>query len=121
MYHLHQSANLHHLLTFHSIVFCSILLCSIPFYCVLFYILLAALWERSALLTGDVLVACASQHGVHGVAHLVEEVLQHPGGEQCGGALTGLGQAQHQHHHRQLVLATLQLTPSTDGEVAVLR
>lgn len=73
-------------------------------------------------LTGDVLVACASQHGVHGVAHLVEEVLHHARCEQRGRALGGGGQAQHQHHHRQLVLARrLATPPATDGEVAVLR
>ena len=71
--------------------------------------------------TGDMLVACAAQHGVHGVAHLVEEVLHHARREQCGGALGGMGQAQHQHHYRQLVIARrLATAPAPDGEVAVL-
>lgn len=78
--------------------------------------------ERRCLqLTGHVLVAGASQHGVHGVPHLVEEVLHHAGAEQGGGALAGLGQAQHQHHNRKLVLTGF-LAPAApaDGEVTVL-
>lgn len=73
-------------------------------------------------LTSHVLVSCASQHGVHRVSHLVEEVFHHAGREQGGGALGGLGQAQHQHHNRKLVLTHV-LAPAapTDGEVAVLR
>lgn len=72
-------------------------------------------------LTCDMLVACASQHGMHGVAHLVEEVFHHAWGEQGGGVLGGVRQAQHQHHDRQLVLARF-LTPTatTNGEVTVL-
>lgn len=68
------------------------------------------------------LVASASQHGVHGVSHLVEEVLHHARSEQGGGALGRVGQTQHQHHDRELVLIRL-LTPAaaTDGEVTVLR
>lgn len=67
------------------------------------------------------LVARAAQHGVHGVSHLVEEVLHHAGGQQGGSALGGGRQAEHQHHHRQLVLpAFLALAAATDGEVAVL-
>lgn len=72
-------------------------------------------------LTRHVLVARAAQHGVHGVSHLVEEVLHHAGGQQGGGALGGRRQAEHQHHHRQLVLAALlALAAAADGEVAVL-
>lgn len=76
---------------------------------------------RRLQLTSNVLVAGASQHGVHGVPHLVEEVLHHAGAEQGGGALGGLGQAQHQHHNRKLVLAHF-LAPAApaDGEVTVL-
>lgn len=68
------------------------------------------------------LVSCASQHGVHRVSHLVEEVFHHAGREQGGGALGGLGKAQHQHHNRKLVLTHV-LAPAapTDGEVTVLR
>lgn len=67
------------------------------------------------------LVSSASQHGVHGVSHLMEEVLHHPRSEQGGGALGGVGQTQHQNHHWQLVL-TCFLAPAatTDGEVTVL-
>lgn len=67
------------------------------------------------------LVASAAQHGVHGVPHLVEEVLHHARGEQGGGALGGVGQAQHQHHNWKLVLTRF-LAPAaaTDGEVTVL-
>lgn len=56
------------------------------------------------------------------MSHLVEEVFHHAGREQGGGALGGLGQAQHQHHNRKLVLTHV-LAPAapTDGEVAVLR
>lgn len=68
------------------------------------------------------LVAGASQHGMHGVAHLVEEVLHHARGQQGGSALGGVRQAQHQHHNRQLVLARLLAPAATaDGEVTVLR
>lgn len=68
------------------------------------------------------LVASASQHGVHGVSHLMEEVLHHARGEQGGGALGGVGQTQHQHHNWKLVLTRF-LAPAaaTDGEVTVLR
>lgn len=73
-------------------------------------------------LTGHVLVAGATQHGVHGVSHFVEEVLHHAGRKQGGGAPGGVGQAQHQHHHRQLVLAAVPApAAAADGEVAVLR
>lgn len=72
-------------------------------------------------LTCHVLVARAAQHGVHGMSHLVEEVLHHAGGQQGGGALGGRRQAEHQHHHRQLVLAALlAVAAAADGEVAVL-
>lgn len=68
------------------------------------------------------LVACASQHGVHGVSHLMEEVLHHAGGEQGGGPLGRVGQTQHQHHDRELVLTRfLALAATTDGEVTVLK
>lgn len=70
--------------------------------------------------TCDMLVTRASQHGMHGVAHLVEQVLHHAGVEQCWGATCGRGQAQHQHHHRMLVLPILLKTPPLDGEVAIL-
>lgn len=67
------------------------------------------------------LVASASQHGVHSVAHLVEEVLHHAGSEQGGGALGRVRQTQHQHHDWQLVLTSfLALAPTADGEVTVL-
>lgn len=68
------------------------------------------------------LVAGAAQHGVHGVSHLVEEVLHHAGSQQGGGALGGVGQAQHQHHDGKLVLTRF-LAPAaaTDGEVTVLK
>ena len=77
--------------------------------------------RAGASLTAHVLVARASQHGVHGVAHLVEEVLHHGGAEQRGAAPAGRGQAQHQHNNRKLVLGRL-LAPAApaDGEVAVL-
>lgn len=56
------------------------------------------------------------------MTHLVEQVLHHARREQGGGTLGGVGQAQHQHHYRQLVLsALLALPPTADGEVAVLR
>lgn len=55
------------------------------------------------------------------MSHLMEEVLHHAGSEQGGGALGGLGQAQHQHHNRQLVLTRFLAPPATaDGEVTVL-
>lgn len=56
------------------------------------------------------------------MSHLVEEVFHHAGREQGGGALGGLGKAQHQHHNRKLVLTHV-LAPAapTDGEVTVLR
>lgn len=67
------------------------------------------------------LVASASQHGVHGVSHLMEEVLHHAGGEQGGGSLGRVGQTQHQHHDRDLVLTRfLALAATADGEVTVL-
>lgn len=67
------------------------------------------------------LIASASEHGVHGVSHLMEEVLHHAGSEQGGGALGGVRQAQHQHHNRQLVLTgILAPTSPSDGEVTVL-
>lgn len=71
--------------------------------------------------TCHVLVASPSQHGVHGVAHLMEEVLHHARGEQSGGALGGVGEAQHQHDDWQLVLIRF-LAPASapDGEVTVL-
>ncbi len=67
------------------------------------------------------LVASASQHGVHGVPHLVEEILHHARSEQGGGVLGWVGQTQHQHHNWQLVLTRL-LAPAAaaDGEVTVL-
>lgn len=67
------------------------------------------------------LVACAAQHGVHGMSHLVEEVLHHARSEQGRGTLGGVGQAQHQHHNWKLVLSRL-LAPAAaaDGEVTVL-
>lgn len=67
------------------------------------------------------LVASASQHGVHGVAHLVEEVLHHARSKQGGGALGGVRQAEHQNHNWELVLTWI-LAPAAaaDGEVAVL-
>lgn len=72
-------------------------------------------------LTRHVLVARAAQHGVHGVSHLVEEVLHHAGRQQGGSALGGRRQAEHQHHHRHLVPpAFLALAAAADGEVAVL-
>lgn len=67
------------------------------------------------------LVARATQHGVHGVSHLVKEVFHHARGQQCGSALGWGRQAEHQHHHWQLVLATfLALAATADGEVTVL-
>lgn len=78
--------------------------------------------EYPLCLTCHVLVACSPKHGVHGVPHLMEEVLHHAWGEQGGGALGGVRQAQHQHHNRQLVLSRV-LTPTAaaNGEVTVLR
>lgn len=67
------------------------------------------------------LVASASQHGVHGVSHLVEEVLHHARGEQGGGALGRVGQTQHQNHNWKLVLTRFLAQAATaDGEVTVL-
>lgn len=45
----------------------------------------------SVHLTCNMLVTSAPQHGVHGVSHLVEEILHHAGGEKGGGALGGVG------------------------------
>lgn len=72
-------------------------------------------------LTRHMLVTRASQHGVHGMSHLMEEVLHHARSEQGGGALSGVGETQHQHHHWKLVLTRF-LAPAsaTDGEVTVL-
>lgn len=67
------------------------------------------------------LVACASQHGVHGVPHLVEEVLHHARSEQGRGALGRVGQTQHEHHDWKLVLTGFPApAAATDGKVAVL-
>lgn len=45
------------------------------------------------------LIASAPKHGVHGVSHLMEEVLHHARSEQGGGAFGGVRQAQHQYHY----------------------
>ena len=70
---------------------------------------------------GDVLVPGPAQHGVHGVPHLVEEVVQGAHGEQGGRGEGGRGQVQHQHHHRVLVAAVPLDAAAADGEVAVLQ
>lgn len=55
------------------------------------------------------------------MSHLMEEILHHARGEKGGGALGGVGQAQHQHHNRQLVLTRFLAPAATaDGEVAIL-
>lgn len=66
------------------------------------------------------LVLCATEHGVHGVTKLVEEVLHHARGEEGGGGACGGREVQLQHHHRQLVTAIRPLPPTPNREVAVL-
>ena len=75
---------------------------------------------RGAPGAGDVLVLGPPQHGVHGVAHLVEQVVQRPGGQQGGAGPGGREEVQHEDNHRVLVRSVLLLPPSSDGEVTVL-
>lgn len=67
------------------------------------------------------LVASASQHGMHGMTHLMKKVLHHARSEKGWGASGRVGQAQHQHHNRQLVLIRFLAPAATaDGEVTIL-
>ena len=60
------------------------------------------------------------EHGVHGVSHLVEEVVDGAAAEQRGRHPAGRVQVQHQDDHRVLVGTVGALPATADGEVAVL-
>ena len=75
---------------------------------------------RGAPGASDVLVLGPTQHGMHGVAHLVEQVVQRPGGQQGRAAPGGRGEVEHENNYGILVGSIPLFPPSSDGEMAVL-
>ena len=62
--------------------------------------------------SGHVLVPGPGQHGVHGVAHLMEKVAHHRRGQKGGLRRWGGRKVQHQDHDGGLVRAILEPTPA---------
>ena len=69
---------------------------------------------------GHVLVLGSPEHRVHGVAHLVEEVVEGGGGEEGWCSPARRRQVEHEDHHGVLVGSVVLLPAATDSEMAIL-
>lgn len=66
------------------------------------------------------LILGSAQHGVHGMAKLMEQVPHKPWGQQCRDVTAGPIQVTVQNHNGELVCSVVLLSPATYCTVAVL-
>lgn len=67
------------------------------------------------------LILGSAQHGVHGMAELVEQVPHKARGQQCGDVTAGPVQVTVQNHDRELKRSVVLFSPATYCTVAVLQ